>query len=423
MHLLLAKAASIDEAGTAAVDLGQTPAEVIALSFADPDLLGLASAWKRAGPRCPTMRLANLRDLRHPMSVDVYVESVIEKARVVIVRLLGGIDYWRYGIEEVARTCRQNNIALAAVPGDDRPDTRLAELSTITPGELALVSGWLTEGGPANLAELLAWAGDRVGRSQSWCRPQSVPAAGVFDAAKGGMVELEAAMARLDPAGPLATIIFYRSLVLASDTAPVTALYRELSARGVAVLPIFVRSLKDAASSAVIAKSLAMRRPDVILNLTAFSAAIGPEGGSCLDAADAPVLQVVLAGTSNEAWVASSRGLSATDLAMQVVLPETDGRIVTRAISFKGSAPNELGLEFAPTIHVPQLDRVAFVAELAAAWARLARTPAGERRLAIVLSDYPARGGRAGYAVGLDAPASVAAILEDLAADGYAATV
>jgi cobaltochelatase CobN len=100
--------------------------------------------------------------------------------------------------------------------------------------------------------------------------------------------------------------------------------------------------------------------------------------------------------------VASSRGLSATDLAMQVVLPETDGRILTRAISFKGSAPNELGLEFAPTIHVPQLDRVAFVAELAAAWARLAHTPVGERRLAIVLSDYPARGGRAGYAVGLD---------------------
>jgi cobaltochelatase CobN len=180
------------------------------------------------------------------------------------VRLLGGIDYWRYGIEEVARTCRQNKIAFAAVPGDDRADARLAELSTITRVNWRWSSGWLTEGGPANLAELLAWAGDRVGRSQSWCRPQSVPAAGVFDAVKGGMVELETAMARLDPAGPLATIIFYRSLVLASDTAPVTALYRELSARGVAVLPIFVRSLKDAASSAVIAKSLAMRRPDVI---------------------------------------------------------------------------------------------------------------------------------------------------------------
>jgi cobaltochelatase CobN len=423
MHLLLAKAASIDEAGNAAVDLGQSPAEVIALSFADQDLLGLASAWKRAGPRRPSMRLANLRDLRHPMSVDVYAESVLEKARVIIVRLLGGLDYWRYGMEELARICRHNKIALAAVPGDDRPDARLSELSTVTPGELALVSGWLSEGGPANLDELLAWAGDRVGRPQSWCRPRSVPAAGVFDPVKGGMVDLEAAMARLDPAAPLATIIFYRSLVLASDTAPITALQEALTVRGMAVLPIFVRSLKDAASSALVAKSLAVRRPEVILNVTAFSAATSQDGGNCLDIADAPVLQVVLSGSSAEAWAASPRGLSATDLAMQVVLPETDGRILTRAISFKGSAANELGLEFAPSIHVPQPDRVAFVAELAAAWARLARLPARERRLAIVLSDYPARGGRAGYAVGLDAPASVAAILQDLSAEGYAVTV
>src|SRR5262245_46243235 len=220
MHLLLAKSASIDEAGAAAVDLGQSPAEVIALSFADPDLLGLACAWKRAGPRRPTMRLANLRDLRHPMSVDLYVESVIEKARVIVVRLLGGIDYWRYGMEEVARACRQNDIALAAVPGDDRPDPRLAELSTVSAGELALVSGWLGDGGPDNLGELLAWAGNRVGRRQSWCPPRSLPAAGVFDPTRGGMVDLEAAMARLDPDAPLAAIVFYRSLVLSSDTAP-----------------------------------------------------------------------------------------------------------------------------------------------------------------------------------------------------------
>ena len=113
-----------------------------------------------------------------------------------------------------------------------------------------------------------------------------IEAYGAFDAERGGMVDIEAAMARLDPAAPQATIIFYRSLVLASDTAPVTALQEALTARGMAVLPIFVRSLKDAASSAVVAKSLAARRPDVILNLTAFSAATGQDGRGCLDAAD-----------------------------------------------------------------------------------------------------------------------------------------
>ena len=44
---------------------------------------------------------------------------------------------------------------------------------------------------------------------------------------------------------------------------------------------------------------------------------------------------------------------------------------------------------------------------------------AGARRLALVLSDYPQRGGRTGYAVGLDTPASVEQILALLAAQGY----
>jgi cobaltochelatase CobN len=139
-----------------------------------------------------------------------------------------------------------------------------------------------------------------------------------------------------------------------------------------------------------------------------------------LDAADRPVLQVVLPGMSEDAWAASPRGLGASDLAMQVVLPECDGRIMTRAISFKAEADADPALEYVRSVHRPRADRVAFVADLAAAWARLATTPAADRRIAMVMSDYPTRGGRAGYAVGLDAPASVAAIAADLATAGYA---
>ena len=69
--------------------------------------------------------------------------------------------------------------------------------------------------------------------------------------------------------------------------------------------------------------------------------------------------------------------------------------------------------------HEPAADRVDYVARLAAAWARLRAKPRAERRLALILSDYPARGGRTGYAVGLDTAASAAEILNLLAAEGY----
>ncbi len=119
----------------------------------------------------------------------------------------------------------------------------------------------------------------------------------------------------------------------------------------------------------------------------------------------------MLAGSTREAWAASPRGLSPTDIAMNVVLPELDGRIVTRAISFKSVLEADAELEYASVHHEPDVEGIAHVAELAAAWVRLGTTPAAERKLALVLSDYPARAGRAGYAVGLDTAASAAEIL------------
>src|SRR5260221_9051958 len=128
-----------------------------------------------------------------------------------------------------------------------------------------------------------------------------------------------------------------------------------------------------------------------------------------LDAADEPVLQVVLSGSTREAWAESGRGLSPADLAMNVVLPELDGRLLSRAISFKAEMPTDPRLEFASVRHAPDLDRADYVARLAAAWARLARRPRAERRLALVRSDYPRGGGRTGDAVWLVTAAGVEA--------------
>src|SRR5262249_33431008 len=137
------------------------------------------------------------------------------------------------------------------------------------------------------------------------------------------------------------------------------------------------------------------------------------------DAADAPVLQVVLAGSTREAWLESGRGLSPSDLAMNVVLPELDGRLLTRAISFKAEADVDPRLEFAAVRHVPDASRIDYVARLAAAWATLRGKEPSERKLALVLSDYPARGGRTGYAVGLDTTESTLEILRLLRGAGY----
>lgn len=411
MHILVRETRSLDDVETA-VDLGQTPAPLVFLSFSDSDLGSAASAWQAAGG-LPELRLANIARLKHPMSVDLHVEQVIAHARCVVVRLLGGLDYWRYGAEEIARTCRERDIPVVFVPGDGREDLRLAGLSTVDPGLRARLDRLLAEGGPVNMRAALRLAAHLAGF-------------GPDDGAEAEPVELhgEYLPATVSPPTgsdgprPLAVIVIYRAWLLAGDLAPVDALAAALDRQGMDVRALHVASLKVPETARWVAETLRGWRPAVILNATGFSARLD-DGASPLDAADAPVLQVVLAASPREAWEASPRGLGQTDLAMQVVLPELDGRLLATAVSFKADEDEVPGLEYARTVHRPDPEGIAMAAARAAGWARLAATPRASRRLALILSDYPGAAGQAAHAVGLDAIESTAQIVRLLGDEGY----
>jgi cobaltochelatase CobN len=405
MHLLARETQTLD-AQEQAVDLGHEPAELVFLSFSDSDLGAWAAAWEALDGEKPSLQLASLAWLRHPMSVDLYMERVISAARCVVIRLLGGVDYWPYGIQEVAALCRQQGIALAVVPGDGAADTRLAELSTVPPDKLRRLDAFLRQGGPANLALGLHLAIHLAGLGPDGGEhAKTVPNAGVHTLPCAGD-------------GPVCAIIFYRAHLLAGDFAPIEALGAALAQRGLAARAIYVSSLKDKDAAAFVATRLRAWQPAVVLNATGFSARREDAAESPLEAAGAPVLQLVLAGTSKPAWEASYRGLSQADLAMHVVLPELDGRLLTTAISFKAEAVSPDG-RLARTVNCPDASGIALAADRAAGWARLAGTKPGARRLALVLSDYPGAGGQIGHAVGLDSLASLRAIFRMLSAAGY----
>jgi cobaltochelatase CobN len=415
MHLLAVETGTLDEVENA-VDLGQTPGDIVVLSFSDSDLSALAASFGAEPLGLPSLRLASLKKLRHPLSVDLYVEKVIAAAKLVIVRSLGGLDYWRYGFERIAAVAREKGSLLVALPGDDRPDPRLAALSTVPVDALDRFDRYFREGGPDNARNLLRFAAHLLGRRTDYADPSS-PGPAIAVAADGRMLAIDDVPGALQGQAA-ALVVFYRSSLLAADFAPVVSLMQGLEQRGLRTVGLAVTSLKDAAVAPQVAAMMARLRPDVILNATAFSA-LRADDTTVLDAADCAVIQVALAGHPHDAWDASMRGLSPTDLAMNVVLPELDGRVFSRAISFKADQPVDDRIEYSRVVHEPVADRVSYVADLAAAWARLRRTPADRRRIAVMLSDYPGRGGRAGYACGLDTPESAAEILSMLAAAGY----
>jgi cobaltochelatase CobN len=416
VHLLATTATNLDEI-VEAVDLGQPPGDIAILSFADSDLTGLAAAWEAERTALPPIRLAHLRDLRHPMSVDLWIDRVGAYAKVIVVRLLGGLDWWKYGIERLSALARERGIALAVLPGEDRDDARLAAASTLPAAELEQLLRYFREGGRENLRVLLRRLAGHAGLDIETREPKSVPRHAGYLPGEGA-VGLDRLAASLAAGQAVVPVIFYRALLLASDTAPIDALCAALATRGLAPAPLVVTSLKDGDAATFVRDALARLRPAVIVTMTAFAAA-GAGEPTPLDASDVPVLQVVSATTRRAAWRDSARGLGAADLAMHIVLPELDGRILAGAIAFKDPLPAQEGLAFTALASRPEPDRVAMVAERIAALVRLRAPSRAERIIAVLMPDYPGAPGRTGYAVGLDVPASVMALLHDLAAAGY----
>ena len=304
MHLLAAKPGLISD-GSVAVDLGQTPGEIVILSSADTELACLAAAQARLGPEAPQLRLANLLQLGHNLSIDLYLDRVIRHARLVVLRLLGGSRYWPYGLEQLAAVCRQVGIALAVLPGDDQPDPELAAISTLPAEVTHRLWRYCIEGGVGNALNLLRFAATIVGRNLVWREPTPLLRAGLYWPGLD-MPSFEDIARNWPPGRPTAALVFYRALLQAGNLAVIDALIGGLDKGGLNALPIYATSLKEAVAGDFVAAAIERSRPAVVLNGTAFalSSPGAARTATPFDSADAPVLQVVFSGGSEEDWLA-----------------------------------------------------------------------------------------------------------------------
>lgn len=414
MHVVFRDSHGLDDQETP-FDPGQTPADLVVLSFSDSDLGAFAAGWHRGGgPEggLPTLRLCNLVALRHPASVDNYVEQTLTGAKGILIRLIGGENYWPYGIMQVQDFARRNGIALAILPADGREDAALDAHSTLPVSTLRRLSHLCDAGGAvaaqAALAQLALAAGFYAGPVPG---TKTIPGCGFYDPEQG-------VVPFADAQGDVVALTFYRSYLMAADLAPIDALLAALRERGFTPVALFAPSLKAPAARDFLDRTLAQLNPVAIVNATAFSGR-GEDGTSPLDAPGCPVFQVALSTARRKEWATSERGLSPADLAMHVVLPEVDGRLFTGVVSFKAPVKKDPHLQFSRFAHRADAVRISAVADRVLGWHQLAKTKAADRKLALILSTYPGRADQIAHAVGLDALASVEDMLLTLAAEGY----
>ena len=389
----------------------QPGAPIVLLSSADSDLAGLASLLADRPQLLTTpVRGLNLKALAHPAVIDHYIRTSLAETRLVVVRLLGGRGHWSYGLEQLrlwasARQDRQ----LLVVSGTAEEAEALADLGTADPSLALAIGHCLREGGPSNLAAVLG------------CLEPLLA---------GQAVELPRAISQADPLphdwrqepGARVGVVLYRALLQAGDLELVGALLASLRQQGLAPRALWVSGLRDQAVQRGVADLLGREAVEAVVCTTSFASVQFEEAGlgaPLWERLDVPVFQLLCSSQSRETWADSSIGLGPLDLSLQVALPELDGRITTRVGAFKEVSGADAGLATALHQSRPERERLDWVSQLVARWCDLRRTPAAERRIGLVLANYPTRNSRLANGVGLDTPASAAKLLHWLAEAGY----
>ncbi|MBS9393407.1 MAG: cobaltochelatase subunit CobN [Dolichospermum sp. LBC05a] len=406
--------------------LEQTPAPFVLITAADTDIQTLAAVVPKLPTHFPEIRVANLLQLQQQISIDDYSEQVLESAQVIVLRLIGGSSYWSYGLEVVQEIGERNGTTLIIMPGDDGLDFDLISKSTVSGEIVQKIWQYFQEGGTENFLNALQFIADTALLTEfNPLPPQPVPRVGLYERSQESGVRSQKKKEEERKNQPKVGILFYRAHYLSGNTKVIDALCNALVEKNLQPVPVFVSSLREPGVSDKLCELFAEENNNhvsLLMNTTSFSlASLETETPQTelWEKLNVPVLQVILSASSVEQWESQSQGLTPRDMAINVALPEVDGRIISRAVSFKTLQTRNHKLETDVVIYEPVSDRIEFVAQLAANWVRLRVKQPQERRIALILANYPNTNGRLANGVGLDTPASCVEILKALKLAGY----
>jgi cobaltochelatase CobN len=401
------------------------------ITTADTEILAAATAVERLPGEFPEVRCANPAGA----PAEALIDDLLQGARVVLCRILGGRRGWPGGFDVLRERCSEQGIALLALGGEAQPDAEMTGLSLAPAGAVAQAGEYLRHGDVENVEQLLRFLADTfLLHGHGFEPPHEVADLGVYVPGVGDMA-LEQVLAGHDARRPTVGFCFYRSHRLTGNTAFVDALCAAIEQAGADAIAVWSYTLRRDSDGHVPALALLDGHVDALIvtmlatgGSGAADAAAGDGEGvgeqwqewdaSALAALDVPVIQAICATGSRAAWLDSDSGLAPLDAATQVAIPEFDGRIVGGVISFKERDADGSPVGVAVPRYVPDVERCARVAKLAVRSARLRHLPAEKRRVAMLLTSFPTKHAKVGMAVGLDTPASALALLDALRADG-----
>jgi magnesium chelatase subunit H len=297
---------------------------------------------------------------------------------------------------------------------------------------LLLIQYWLA-GTDENIAQMIRYAIDRFAAGPRSVykgalkpgQPITYPEVGVWHPAlpdRGITERLDEVLKRSKGDQGTIGILVGRSYLLAGNTAHYAAVVQALEARGLRVVAGFSSAL-DArpAIEKYFTDGKGKATIDAMINLTGFSLVGGPAYNDSVAAQkvlkelDVPYLTLqTLEFQTIEEWQRDARGLNPLQATLQIAIPELDGAIVPTVFGGKGPA-----VEGKPAASEPIPERVERVAERVAKLVAVRRKDRAQRKLAIILFNFPPNAGNTGSAAYLAVFPSLQRVLAELKEQGY----
>jgi cobaltochelatase CobN len=393
---------------------------IMLLSHADTDLLTLAKT-RDLLPVELKVSSYSLNSLRSCEQMEALLAGELGSARVIVLRVHGPLSCVP-GFDQLRAMCLERGQSLVLISGTGELSPEFSQTVNVHGDVMETAANYLALGGVGNFAELFRFLSDRLLLTgYGYAPPNAMPEHGIY------LPDMDAATIedwdrRADPLKPTVAILFYRAHRMSGNTAFIDTLAQVLETEGINALCIFTSSLKAKEAGRPVAFQWLEKRADVLILTLSF--ALGEvntgniteagEGIASFERLRIPVIQAIASGMPRGAWEGSRRGLNALDTAVNVAIPEFDGRVISVPISFK-----ERGEPGADNIYVADEERAQRVAGIAIRMARLRRTQNRERRVAFVLTNSAAKASQVGGAVGLDSPASLLTALHALKSRRY----
>jgi len=423
---------------------------ILFVTTADTDLLTADRAVEALPANFSELKAFNPANLDGNSDTEGGQQQILqaaESADVVVLRLLGGKRAMPDVFDPLVRLCHDKGTPIIACPGHQEWDQELVTACNVPPSEVDAVFSYLITGGVANFQNLFLFLSDSyLGTEYGHEAPADVPWEGIYHPGEAEGVSVDDFITRRFQSNqPSVALLFYRAHWMSGNLQAIDSLIDRLEELNVNVLPVYSFSLKhnpegsgqanrtfteilcDSGGNArvhCIVNTMGMSMTDIQEDVASFAS--GPQV-DYLDKLNIPIIQGIFSTGSESEWEESELGLGPIDTAMNVALPEFDGRIITVPISFKeevssNSNGNKSKIDARLQRNLPRVDRIDFLARLSAKWAALRLKPNSEKRIAIILSNYPTKDARVGNAVGLDTPASVINILNAMKNAGYNVT-